>query len=147
MRAIPFARPSAWTWAVVPFTALFAAGPARAERLPLPPGEQAEVNRAIDRGVDFLKLTQFPGGSWSADGKHAAGYAALPGLTLLECGVPRDDPAVKQAAAFVRRAAPAMDHTYELALSILFLDRLGDPKDQKLIQTLALRLIAGQSRL
>src|SRR5260370_20049624 len=38
-----------------------------------------------------------------------------------------------------------MDSTYGLALSILLLDRVGDPRDRPLIQALALRLIAGQT--
>src|SRR5262249_6652832 len=62
-----------------------------------------------------------------------------------EWGVPASDPAVRRVAAVVRRTAPNLDATYEIALSILFLDRLGDAKDKELIQTLAVRLIAGQA--
>ena len=145
MWAVMRVRPPAWTWAMLPCAVLFPAAAARADRLPLPAAEQAEVNRAIDEGVRYLKLSQLPNGTWALDGKHAAGYAAFPALTLLECGVPPDDPAVKQAAAFVRAAAPKMDETYELALSVLFLDRLGRPADERLIQTMALRLVAGQA--
>src|SRR5262249_29104850 len=65
---------------------------------------------------------------------------------LLESGVPPNAPAVQNAAALVRaRAATVQEHaTYELSLAVLFLDRLGDPRDHQLIQVLALRLIAGQ---
>jgi hypothetical protein len=130
---------------------------APAQRLPLPPDEQQAVNHAIDRGVAYLKQTQRKDGTWYKPNERGAnirhfllksyqsGYAALPGLTLLECGVPANDPIVQQAARFVRSKAAKMDLTYELSLSILFLDRLGDPKDKKIIQTFALRLIAGQS--
>jgi hypothetical protein len=136
---------------------LLTAPAAPAQRLPLPPDEQEAVNHAIDRGVAYLKQTQRKNGTWARPNErganlrhfllksYQAGYAALPGLTLLECGVPPSDPIVQQAAHFVRSKAAKMDLTYELSLSILFLDRLGDPKDKKLIQTLALRLIAGQS--
>jgi hypothetical protein len=122
------------------------AGSAPAQRLPLPPEEQEAVNKAIDRGVVYLKRTQQKKGSWvlQAD-KHSVGYAALPGLTLLECGVSPKDPLIQKAAAFVRSRAGQLDKTYELSLGILFLDRLGEAKDEKLIQALALRLIAGQS--
>jgi hypothetical protein len=108
--------------------------------------QQKQVNEAIDRGVVFLRSNQLKGGSWP-NGVYEVGYAALPGLTLLECGVPPDDPAVKKAAHFVRFRAPTLNYhsTYQLSLAILFLDRLGDPKDRKLIQTLALRLITGQN--
>jgi hypothetical protein len=129
---------------------------APAQRLPLPPNEQEEVNNAIDGGVAFLKRTQQkngtwvdPHGNWAEARVHghiyAIGFTALPALTLLECGVPATDPIVQQAAQFVRSRAAQLDRTYELSLAVLFLDRLGDPKDKKIIQTFALRLIAGQS--
>jgi hypothetical protein len=121
------------------------AGAARADRLPLSDLELKEVNRTVDRGVRYLQLAQGPNGTWSPDGNHPVAYAALPALTLLECGVPATDASVQHAATHVRKAAGTTDATYDLALSILFLDRLGDPKDEKLIQTLSLRLIAGQS--
>jgi hypothetical protein len=135
---------------------LLMASLAPAQRLQLPAHEQLEVNHAIDRGVAYLKKSQQKNGTWAnprgnwAEAKrhghyYAIGFTALPGLTLLECGEPASDPIVLQAAHFVRSKASQIDRTYELSLAILFLDRLGDPKDKKLIQTLALRLIAGQS--
>jgi hypothetical protein len=119
--------------------------------LPLPADEQALVNVAIDRGVAYLKGAQNPWGTWGtgkepgAAGGHMVGYTALPALTLLECGVQPDHLAIVRAAAAVRASWAKIDTTYELALSILFLDRLGDPKDRALIETFALRLIAGQT--
>jgi hypothetical protein len=116
------------------------------EAAPLNKEEQARVNRAIDEGVSYLKRSQGAHGSWAGPKeKHVVGYAVLPGLTLLECGVATDEQAIRRVAAIVRRAAPTLDGTYEIALSILFLDRRGDAKDRELIQTLAVRLIAGQS--
>jgi hypothetical protein len=106
--------------------------------------EQKRINEAIDRGVTFLKSSQFDSGRWEQGG-HAVGYAALPGLTLLECGVPAGDASVQRAATFVRQHAKTLEATYELALAILFLDRLGDSADRPLIQAMALRLIAGQN--
>ncbi len=120
--------------------------PANAQHLPLPLAEQQKVNDAIDFGVRFLKKTQLPDGSWPPmDKPQRVGYVALPALTLLECGEPLDDPVVKKAIRAVRRGARETDRTYELALSILLLDRVGDPKDRDLIQTMALRLVAGQT--
>jgi hypothetical protein len=109
----------------------------------LSPEEQARVDKAIDRGVKFLKGQQ-RNGSWAANRAHGVGLASLPALTLLECGVPATDPVVRKALAYVRKWAPAETHTYELALAILLLDRLGEKQDRRLIQTLALRLAAGQ---
>ena len=120
--------------------------PVQAQRLTLPPEEQDAVNHAIDRGVDYLKASQFKTGTWAQlKAPHEVGYSALPGLTLLECGVPPSDPIIQRTARFVRSKAASLNTTYELSLIILFLDRLGEPRDKKLIQTLALRLIAGQS--
>jgi hypothetical protein len=109
----------------------------------LPEAEQAKVNEAIKRGVAFLKSQQLPSGTWSP-GHHSVGYAALPGLTLLECQVPAADLAVQKAAYHVRTQSLSLTDTYDLSLAILFLDRLGERKDRLLIQQLALRLVAGQ---
>lgn len=116
-----------------------------AGRMPLNQEEQARVNRAIGGGVTYLKRSQGKQGGWAGEWEiHTAGYAALPALTLLECGVSAEEPAIRRAAAIVRREMPRVAFTYEIALSILFLDRLGDTQDHELIQTLAVRLIAGQ---
>src|SRR5262249_15581119 len=45
---------------------------------------------------------------------------------------------------FIRQAAINADQTYSLALAILFLDRLGDPVDIALIESMTVRLLAGQ---
>ena len=143
MKQIPITPPEAAGRAARPAPA----GPAPPD-LPaalsvLSPEEQEKVNKAIDRGVEFLKKAQEDEGTWGRS--HPVGMAALPGLTLLECGVPPDDPHVQKAADFVRQAVPRLEATYQLALAILFLDRLGDPQDEPLIRTMALRLLAGES--
>jgi hypothetical protein len=104
--------------------------------------EPAGVNQAIDRGVAYLKGLQRPDGTWPRD---EVGATALAGLALLECRVPADDPAVRKAADVVRAAAVSLTHTYSISLSLLFLDRLGDPDDVPLIESLGVRLLAGQN--
>jgi hypothetical protein len=101
------------------------------------------VNRAIDRGVKQLKSMQAEDGSWPHDQK--VGATALAALTLLECGVPIDDPAITKAARVIRDAAPTITYTYAMALSVLFLDRLGEAVDQSMIESLTARLLAGQN--
>ena len=64
---------------------------------------------------------------------------------LLECGVAPNNPGIQNAAAYVRAWALKVDTTYEIALSILFLDKLGEAKDRDIIHKLALRLIAGRN--
>jgi hypothetical protein len=104
------------------------------------------VKRAVAGGVEFLKKAQGAGGAWN--GNYTAGATALAGLTLLECGVPANDPAVLRAAQAVRATTPGMGDghsTYTLSLAIMFLDRLRDPADEPAIKLMALRLLAGQT--
>jgi hypothetical protein len=104
--------------------------------------EQAEIDKAIERGVAALKLMQSRrDGTWPHE---TIGATALAGLTLMECKVPADDKAVAAAADAVRRASLSLTHTYSLSLAVLFLDRLGDARDLPLIESLTVRLLAGQ---
>jgi hypothetical protein len=109
--------------------------------------EAEDINRAIDRGIAALKAMQTADGYWPADSTDAVtkvGATALAGLTLLECNISGEDPSVARAAEAVRAAVLDLRNTYSLALSVLFLDRLGDPKDIPLIELMGLRLVAGQ---
>jgi hypothetical protein len=109
--------------------------PARAE-------DSAAITGAIRRGTQYLRSRQRPGGSW----RHAEmGATALAGLTLLECGAAPDDRAVASAARYVRRTGIPCANTYSISLAILFLDRLGEPADVPLIESLTVRLLAGQN--
>jgi hypothetical protein len=90
------------------------------------------IERAIQRGVDYLKSTN----SYQSD--------ALVGLTLLECGVSADDPVLVKLADRVRGRAVDETQTYHVSLAIMFLDRLGDPCDVPLLEALVIRLLAGQ---
>jgi hypothetical protein len=126
------------------------AAPVRAvaERAWLPPERQQLVDAAIARGVEYLQKKQYDSGTWHS--RHTTGLAAVGALTLLECGVPADDPRVQKATKLVRNRVPRFaasnspSTTYELSLALLFLDRLGDPRDSALIRTIAVRLVAGQ---
>jgi hypothetical protein len=103
---------------------------------------QKKIDAAIEKGITHLKRTLTPSGPSNAG--NVAGHASLAGLTLLECKAPANDPAIQRAATYVRANLTDLDYTYEIALVVLFLDRLGDPRDRPLIQGLALRLMAGQ---
>ncbi|MSQ93629.1 MAG: hypothetical protein EXR98_03630 [Gemmataceae bacterium] len=106
--------------------------------------DQERINAAIDKGVKYLKRTQNANGTWYQG--HGVGYASIGGLTLLECGVPKNkDMNVQRAAQYVRDHCTNLGSTYELSLAILFLDRLGYERDRPLIQGMALRLMAGQN--
>jgi hypothetical protein len=121
---------------VLAVAALTAAAPSRA-------ADKEAVNAAVERGRKNLLATQHDTGTWASE--HPTGLTALCGLTLLECGVPVDDAAVQKAAAAVRAASVTLSQTYEISLAILFLDRLGEPVDVSLIESLTVRLLAGQT--
>jgi serine/threonine protein kinase len=112
----------------------------------LPVELQLKVNGAVELGASYLRKAQQPDGSWvPPSARYPIGLNALPALTLLECGDARADAHIQAAANIVRAGVAEVDSTYEISLSILLLDRIGDLKDKKYIQTLALRLICGQS--
>jgi hypothetical protein len=106
---------------------------------------QKQINQAIDKGVAFLKAGQANNGTWKK-GPHTPGATALAAWTLLECGLPANDPAIQNATFFLRNAAVAERKTYHLSLYILFFDKLGDPEDSPLIESLAVRLLASQTK-
>jgi hypothetical protein len=117
--------------------ALVAALPARA-------ADREAIDKAVDKGAHYLQGLQSPmEGTWPHE---EIGLTALCAVTLLECGVPTDDPGIQKAAAAVRSAAVRIDKTYSIALCIIFLDRLGEPVDAALIESLTVRLLAGQLR-
>lgn len=136
---------------------LLAAALLAGSSLPARAADQAAINRAIKKGVGWLRRRPersvenglLPSVQMNVAAVHdvrgkEAGALALIGLTLLECDVPADDAAVKRAAEAVRKASVTLTYTYAISLSILFLDRLGDPRDVPLIESLMVRLMAGQ---
>jgi hypothetical protein len=120
-----------------------ASAPKNPAKAAVPLELQKQIDRAIGQAVSYLRGPQ-AGGSTFAKG-HPVGYASLSALTLLECGVPKDDAFIRSAAAKVRSAVQQVDHTYDLSLAVLFLDKLGDPEDKRRIQLLAVRILAGQN--
>lgn len=113
--------------------------------------EQREIDRAIAAGVKALRGLQTEDGTWpqpqqwEPSGAAKIGATALAGLTLLECGTKADDEAILRAAHVVRTASPSLTYNYSICLAILFFDRLGDPGDIPLIESLTVRLLAGQT--
>ncbi len=103
---------------------------------------QKEINKAVERGVDFLHKAA-PNQDYVFN-SQPIGARALVGLTLLECGAGPNDELVRGILEKVRPASVSLHDTYSLALSILFLDRLGDPADVPLIESMTVRLMGGQ---
>lgn len=103
--------------------------------------DQEVINQAIAGGVNALRRMQGRDGSWRYT---ESGMTSLAALTLLECDVPANDVQIKAAAEYIRAVAPEMTQTYSIALAIVFLDRVGDPQDVPLVESLTIRLLAGQ---
>jgi hypothetical protein len=107
-----------------------------------PPTEET-ITAARARGVKYLKSKQKKDGSWEFSG-HEVGISALCTVALIENGVDLTDPVVQDGYEFVKKKAKDQKNTYDLALIIVMLQRMGDRRDRPLIRTMAARLIAGQ---
>jgi hypothetical protein len=109
-----------------------------------------QIDTAIQRGMAVLKDKYKAGAAFAAgEAAHDAqgvGVAALAGLALLEGGAAPNDPAITNIVGHVRKHSYTLNHTYQIGLSIMFLDRLGDPADVPIIQMLGVRLLVGQNK-
>lgn len=117
------------------------ARPARAERRAAALAE--EINRAIDRGIQFVLGKQQSDGSFSIrapgnttyNADYPIGVPALCTYTLLKSGVPRTDPAVERALEDLLRRP--FSKTYGTSLLVLALDATKDPTHDKRIREAA----------
>ncbi len=115
--------------------------------------DERQYRAAMERAIGYLKQRfgesspagNFVPGSEDAGG-HGEGPAALAGIAMLEAGVRLDDPVIQRIAQQVRQAAIHQNKTYQLALDIIFLDKLGEEIDVLLIQSMAVRLLFGQTQ-
>ena len=105
---------------------------------------EEEVEAARKKGVQFLLDSQLDDGSWEYPG-HEVGITGLCGLALIENGIPVDDPAIEKAERYVLDNYLDVKATYDIALGILLLSRVGDRDNKGAIRDLAARLIAGQN--
>jgi hypothetical protein len=125
---------------------MLACGPVEAQRPKLGNAEQIQVDRAIQDGTKYLLARQQAQNDGSFPGPgHPVGVTALAGLALMESGIGPEEPSMRAAAQYILKGLSTLDDTYDLSLAILFLDRFGDTRYRRQIQTLAVRLIAGQT--
>jgi hypothetical protein len=98
----------------------------------------AEINKAIDNGVQYLRRTRDETSQWESywitkgtdmDG----GITALATLAMLNCQLPADDPAVAKPLEFLRKVE--LRKTYVVALITMCLAEARNPKDLPRIQT------------
>jgi hypothetical protein len=100
-----------------------------------------QVERAIRRGVAFLKSSQAPGGSWPGE----PGVTALVSLALVTAGESPDSPAVQRAFQFLLQAPEGHHETYTLGLKAMAMASAPEKYAQAL-QAYATRLEQGQIR-
>ncbi len=89
--------------------------------------DPASVQRAIDRGVEYLKKSQNDRGGWSEFRNQSCGLSALCTLALLNAGVDRDDPDLVGALRYLRGFSP--DETYSVSLQTLVYCQAGAAGD------------------
>ena len=102
------------------------------------------VEAAIKRGAQCIERHQLQDGCWEGQG-HRLGETALAGLALLAAGYHAESPAVMGAIRAVRRLAPVNRQTYDVALAVMFLDRVGHQGDSDMIRRLGEAIAAGQA--
>lgn len=104
--------------------------------------DEIEESRLL--GLKYIQSEQLEDGSWGYEG-HPVGITALCALALIENGVSVSDITIERAHRYVIRNHDELRNTYDLALSILLIDRIGDREDREVVRTLACRLICGQN--
>ncbi|WP_146599518.1 DUF4159 domain-containing protein [Novipirellula aureliae] len=106
--------------------------------------DPASVQRAIDRGVAYLRKSQTDRGGWNEYGGQSCGLSALCTLSLLNAGVSRDDPAISKAMKYLRSFEP--NETYSVSLQTLVYCQLGATADLPRIRRNVLWLVQKQNK-
>jgi hypothetical protein len=89
------------------------------------PPFELRVNRAIARGVAYLKGQQRPDGGFPGhESQHPGGATALVAFTLVKSGVRRNDEALQRALRSLE--GHAMQSTYSAAVHLLLCAAVGD---------------------
>ena len=68
-----------------------------------------QVRQSIDRGVAYLKREQ-KDGCWPEHPTLAGGVTGLATLALLNCGVPANDPQIRDALKYLRKIPPKWNY-------------------------------------
>lgn len=118
--------------------------------VPVRAADDQQIKAGIARAVNYLKSKNWPQPSapvtnGASPGNYEEGPLALAGIALIEAGVDPGDPAIQNIARVIRQQAIKQAKTYQLALDIVFLDKLSEDIDTKLIQSMGVRLMCGQS--
>jgi hypothetical protein len=96
--------------------------------------DEAEAARKL--GMQHLLDSQLEEGNWEYPG-HELGITSLCAIALIENGVAIDDPIIEKAHRWVHDHYLDSRGTYDVALAILFLSRVGDRDYMHAIRDLA----------
>jgi hypothetical protein len=136
------------TLSLLAAAALAPAVPAASPRAQEPRGDpaiamQPRIDRAIDRGVEFLLQAQLRDGSWhDHEDAFETGQTALALHALLVSGVPATHPAVVRGFAHIEGRTP--DTVYALACQLLAYGSLGDARHEPRMEELVDLLVDWQ---
>ena len=89
-------------------------------------GFQPDVDAAIERGVARLRSLAREDGTFKPHGNWDFGTTALAVFTLVSCDVPRTDPKIESALAWLCSQSP--ERTYELSLGLMAVERAYTPQ-------------------
>lgn len=102
------------------------------------------VEAARQKALDYIRSKQATDGSWEY-ASHTVGITALCTLALIENGTAIYDSVVEKGYRYVRKNVTDEKSTYDIALGILVLARVGDRQDRPAIRALGAKLLAGQT--
>lgn len=94
------------------------------------------VLESIDRGVAYLKREQDEKGRWDESDNYPGGVSALCSLSLLNAGVPADDPVIEKSLDYLRQMniADGDKQTYCVSLKIMVLCAATPRRDRETIK-------------
>ncbi|MGL4595042.1 MAG: DUF4159 domain-containing protein [Thermoguttaceae bacterium] len=111
--------------------------------------DPAEVARAIERGVRFLKNKQNADGQWLEQaGSERCGMTALAIIAMRSCGVSKDDPAIQRGLQYLRLfPGVASGRNYSLALETMAFCLVEPERDLPLIRQNVDMIVKNQVRI
>jgi len=108
--------------------------PMKVDNKAYPPAFRARVNKAVDKGVEWLMSQQSVDGSWPATKAlldHRMGHTALMTLACLKGGITVRDGQIRKAFQWLR--TQKMTKVYDVGVLLMALHALYSPTDERQI--------------
>jgi len=94
------------------------------------PGYRADIEKAIDRGLEWLRGDRQDDKTWKPHGKYDIGTTSLVILTLSACGVARDEPIIAESLDWLFTQTPTK--TYDRSVALMAIDAVYSPPGERL---------------